>query len=154
MKRIHSSQLAFCFIILSAAICSCSTAKIASTDLNHIKTLSPDSGKALVYVVRPSIVGSAITFGVKCNDMPIGSTNGKRFIYTFLEPGTHIFTSKAENVSDLFLKVESGRTYFINQKPKWGTLFSRVQLEKLDEKTGRSYLSKCKLSGDCLAYKS
>lgn len=153
MKIIHSSKLAFCIIILSAAFCSCSTTKMVTEDLQTIKTISPDSGKALVYIVRPSVVGSAITFGVTCNDVHIGATNGKRFIYAFLDPGTHTFISKAENKSELFLKVEPGETYFINQKAKMGLLFARVGMEAVDEKTGRSLLSKCKLSGDCPAHK-
>lgn len=107
---------------------------------------------ALVYVVRPSGFGAAIRMRVTCDGISIGSTNGKRYIYSFVKPGKREFISKAENKDELVLMVEAGKTYFFEQKVQMGIVAARNQLERLDETDGRNKLAKCKLAGDCPAY--
>lgn len=152
MKINQISKVVFTITLLAFLISGCSTAKISDEDLMVVKNIKTDSSKALVYFVRPAFSGYAIKFHVTCDEKSIGSTNGKRFLFAYIEPGTHKFISKAENSAELFLKVEAGKTYFIEQKPKMGLLYTRNAIEVVDEVKGRKLLAKCKLSGDCPAY--
>jgi len=142
----------FMLALFSMIASSCSTAKIATSELDQIKKQNPPDGKALVYILRPSGTGAIIKFKVTCDDKPVGSTNGKRFIYTFVDPGTHKFVAKAENKEEIFLTVEAGKSYFLEQKAKMGFFIARTDWERLDEAVGRKKLQSCKLSGNCPAF--
>ncbi len=115
--------------------------------------MSPPTGKALAYIVRPAFVGTFVTMRATCDNQPIGSTHGKQFIYCFVSPGKHKFTSKAENKDELELIVEEGKTYFFEQVVQMGFFIARNKLVRLDELKGKEKLAKCKLSKDCPAYK-
>ncbi|MBI9038735.1 MAG: DUF2846 domain-containing protein [Bacteroidales bacterium] len=115
------------------------------------KQLKPSADKALVYVIRPSALGCAIGMKVSVNDTYIGTTGGKRYIYTFLDPGKYSITSKAENEAEILIEVQAGKTYYIEQIPKMGWLSARNQLEPLSETEGQNKISKCKLSTKCEA---
>src|SRR5213080_2324074 len=59
------------------------------------------SEKGLIYVVRPSNVGTAVRFNVFLDDQEanseMGYTRGNQYIYFYVTPGTHTINSKAEN---------------------------------------------------------
>jgi hypothetical protein len=141
------------FISISILL-SCSTAKISTVELDKVKMLQPPSDKALVYFVRPSSIGTAIKFGVSCDGKELGSTKGKRFIYAIVDTGMHTFVCTAENKSELILKTEAGKIYFIEQQVKMGIVAARTKLVRLDEVSGRKKLEVCKLSGSCPACSS
>lgn len=145
-------KIFFTVFVLSLGVSGCSTSKISSGGLQNLKDQSPPEDKALVYIVRPSIYGTAVKFNVFCNNNNIGSTTGRRFIYAFVDPGLHKFLVKAENKTELFLEVSPGKTYFLEQQPKTGLLRARCELVRVDESAGRKKLQVCKLSGNCLAY--
>ena len=107
------------------------------------KTFTPDQGKALVYILRPSAYAMAIKFKVSSDGIEIGATRGKRFVYTMLTPGKHTIVSKANNTAQLELTVEAGKTYFIKQTPTMG-ITAGNDLSVLDETTGREDLKSCK----------
>lgn len=146
------SIVALAGLLTMLAILGCSTAKVSSSDLEQIKSQMAPEGKALVYIIRPKSAAYLVTFKVSCDEKPIGSTGAKRFIYILLNPGLHKFVSNAENTSELFLEVESGKKYFLEQKLKMGLLTARNELVRLDEAAGMKKLKSCKLSGDCLAW--
>lgn len=154
MKKLLSPTAILLFCLAFVWFCSaCSTAKIAGPEEDQrLRTLTPQPDMALVYVVRPAGVGGAIRMPVTCDGTPIGSTNGKRYIYAFVKPGKREFISKAENKDELVLVIEAGKTYFFEQKVQMGFIMARNQLERLDETQGRKKLAKCKLAGDCPAY--
>ena len=113
---------------------------------SDIKFMNPPEGKSLVYIVRPSVIGFAINFTVTCDDITIGKTKGKNFLYAILNPGPHVFVSKGENSSELHLILEVGKTYFIEQKVRMGLLYARNKIQLINEKEGRNKLDKCNLS--------
>lgn len=155
MKTIKAFKV-FLFCSLSLLlISSCSSTKMAltATEIQSIKNLKPDQNMGLVYFVRPSNFGSKVKLGTTCDSISLGGVFSKRFIYAFIEPGMHKFVSKAENSSEIYLKIEGNKTYFFNQKAKMGTWYAKTELELVDEKTGREMLSNCQLSKDCVAYK-
>lgn len=110
-----------------------------------IKQMMAPNDNALVYIVRPAGMGRLIKFKVECNGIEIGYTKGKNFIYAILAPGVHKIVSHAENAAELIIKVEAGKTYFIEQNPKMGFGKARNSLNLLDEDIGRKKLAKCSL---------
>jgi len=117
---------------------------------NDAKNLAPIEGKAIVYIVRPSSMGTLVRIGVECDYEGLGSTKAKQYIYAILDPGAHIFTSHTENQATLNLTLEAGKIYFIQQKVKMGIVVARVGLEVMNESDGRKALNSCKLSSDIL----
>ena len=100
--------------------------------------------KALVYVVRPTFVGTVVKTYFFCDDEFIGINKGKSYFFFYVEPGSHVFWSKAENVDALELSVKAGETYFIKQGIQMGALKARIKLGILSESEGRQALEKCK----------
>lgn len=137
----------FVFLVSFMAGCSAVGKMPTAVDLK-IRDLSPPEGKALVYVLRPTSFGSIVKMEVTANGQYIGATGGKRYIYTILDPGKYIFSSKAENTSELHLVLEPGKTYYIEQKVKMGIIMARNELLRLDDIEGHRKLSQCSLSND------
>jgi len=100
--------------------------------------------KALIYVVRPAFVGTAVKSYFICGDDFKGINKGKSYFYFYIEPGKHVFWSKAENVDALELDVKAGQTYYIKQAVQVGALKTRIKLVVLSESEGKMALKKCK----------
>ncbi len=103
-----------------------------------------DTEKALVYVVRPATMGFAIKSFFLVDDEIMGINKGRSYFFTYVEPGSHVFWSKSENIDAMEFKVEAGKTYFIKQKVQMGGFRARTKLELLDEIDGQAALAKCK----------
>ena len=110
------------------------------------KNLSPIEGKAIVYIVRPTVFGFAVRQEITCDNYLIGSTKGKQYLYTVLSPGKHIFRAASENISKFELTLEAGKIYFLKQEVKMGLVVAGTALELLSEDDGRKFLSRCKLA--------
>ena len=111
---------------------------------SDIKFMKPPAGKALVYILRPSTFGFLLSFVVSCDKKKLGVTKGKTFLYTVLDPGTHLFESKSETIKELHLEVQAGKIYFIEQLMTLKIASRRLEL--IDAKSGRRKLKGCKLS--------
>lgn len=102
------------------------------------------SDKAMVYFVRPAVMGTAIIFWIFVDDKAVGVTRGKTYSYAHVEPGKHIIWSKGENVSAVKMDVEPGKTYYFKHEVKMGGLKARVDLVPLSRSEGQAYLAKLK----------
>ena len=107
----------------------------------------PEPGKALVYVVRPTSAGFAIKSWFFADDAVLGINRGSSYFFAQIEPGSHVFWSKSENVDALELKVEAGRTYYIQQHVRMGAFRARTKLEVLQDAEGAKALSQCHKHG-------
>jgi hypothetical protein len=99
--------------------------------------------KALIYIVRPTSAGTAIRMWAFADDSVLALTKGDTYAFAYLEPGDHLFWSRAENVSALTATVEAGKTYYLKQSVRMGGLKARVRLEIIDETEGQEMLAKC-----------
>lgn len=115
-------------------------------DITKTEDARITKGKALVYIIRPSFFGKIIKFRVYCGNEYIGYTTGKRYLYIYLEPGKYNIISKAENKSELQLDVEADKTYYVQQKVRFGFIISRNKLIQLNVTEGEIAKSKCRLS--------
>lgn len=142
----------FSGIILIVLLTGCSAVQKATVEADaQAKTLEVPAGKALLYIVRPNPLGLAIRFTVLCDSAYIGATGGLRFLYTYLDPGKHEITSKAENTAKLEIELTAGEVYYVEQIPRLGFLIARNKLRLLDEATGREKLGACTLSAENVA---
>ena len=104
---------------------------------------APSEGKALVVVVRPAKIGYAIKSFFFADATPLGINKGTSYFFAHVDPGTHVFWSKSENVDALELAVEAGKTYYIQQHVQMGGFRARTKLEVLPEEEGKALLEKC-----------
>ena len=98
--------------------------------------------KAIVYVVRPTSVGAAVKSFFFVDDEVVGINRGSSYFFTYVDPGKHVFWSKAENVSALEMEVEAGKTYYLWQKARMGGMKARVKLTEATEAEGQAALKK------------
>lgn len=109
----------------------------------------PEAGQAMIYVVRPSAVGTLIRFNVFLNDQEpkseVGYTRGGQHIYFAVPPGTHRVFSKAENWAEVQVTLKAGEVAFIQQDPSIGVIMARNTLLVLDETTGTYQVKKTSL---------
>ena len=115
-------------------------AEVASYRLPH----HPQSGMALVYVVRPSMLGTLVRFNVFLNDQEaaseVGYTRGNQYIYFSVPPGTHKIYSKAENWADVAVSVKAGDIVFVQQDPAIGLVLPRNSLSRIGDDEGKYHV--------------
>ena len=125
----------------------------ASTDKNQHPTPEAPSDKAMIYVMRPTMIGFKIDSKLAVDGQWMGVNRGKtvqiavvHHMRITLEPGEHFFCSESENQSYLALTVEAGKTYYLQQKVKAGIWKARTELVVMDETTGKKKLADVNLS--------
>ncbi len=110
---------------------------------------SPDKNSAVVYVVRPSMVGTIVRFNVfldnKEDSSEMGYNRGNEYIYFSVTPGEHRIFSKAENWDDIEFNAETGKAYFVKQTPGMGFIMARNSLSLLDENQGKYEVKNSKI---------
>lgn len=104
----------------------------------------PESGKAIVYVVRPSSLGGLIRFNVFVDDQEesseMGYTRSNQYIYFNLQPGEHKILSKAENWAETSVKADAGDIIYIQQVPSMGFLMARNTIFKMEDYQGKYHV--------------
>jgi uncharacterized protein DUF2846 len=118
----------------------------ARTDKKQHPAPDPPSDKAAVYVIRPTMMGNKVQSKLAVDGEWKGVNRGDNYFYFNLDPGEHYFCSKAENSSVLSLKVEAGKTYYLQQKIQMGFMKARNKLVALNDEEGKKGLAKCHLS--------
>ena len=107
-------------------------------------TAEPTEDAAVVYVVRPAMMGKAVKIWAFAGESPIGANKGKHYTFATVPPGKHVFWARAENVSALEMEVEAGKTYYLKQGVRMGGMKARVKLMVVDETEGEEAIKKCK----------
>jgi hypothetical protein len=118
----------------------------ASTDKKSHPLPTPPPDKALVYVVRPTMLGNKIQTKLAVDGKWVGINRGNNYFFVTVDPGEHYLCSTAENRSVLKLTVEPGKTYFVQQKIRMGFMKASNRLELIDEPEGKVALEKTHLS--------
>jgi hypothetical protein len=109
----------------------------------------PEAGKAIVYVVRPSSLGTVIRFNVfidnQESESEMGYTRGAQYIYFNLMPGDHQILSKAENWAETNVSAKAGDIIFIQQEPSMGIIMARNSIFKLQDYEGKYHVKNLEL---------
>jgi hypothetical protein len=85
------------------------------TDKTQHPTPEPPPDKALIYVLRPTMMGNKLQTKLSVDQRWVGVNRGNNYFFFTFDPGEHYFCSTAENRSVLALKVEAGKTYYLQQ---------------------------------------
>ncbi|GAV19978.1 hypothetical protein MMIC_P0939 [Mariprofundus micogutta] len=100
-----------------------------------------EQGKAIVYVVRPSSLGTLIRFNVFLDDeeasSEMGYTRGSQYIYFTVSPGPHTIKSKAENWAEIQINPADGELVFLQQNPEMGLIMARNSLFQVQNIEGK-----------------
>jgi len=118
----------------------------AKTDKTQHPVPTPSSGKAIVFVVRPTMMGNKIQSKLAVDGQWVGGNRGDNYFFVELTPGEHYFCSQAENRSVLAASVEADKTYYMQQKISMGFMKAHNTLVMLDEADGKKDLGKAHLS--------
>lgn len=138
---------AFLLVGISASTLAQSDVKKAGKYTIKYKTKKmgeATADKALVYILRPAFPGKAVKMWAFADEQFIGVTYGRQYTYALVEPGEHVFWSKAENVNALKLTVEAGKTYHLQQKVRMGGFKARVKLLEAERSEIPKFFKKCK----------
>ena len=104
---------------------------------------APTEDTALVYWVRPTVYGGGIKSWAFVDDQVVGTTKAAGYFFANVPAGTHIFWSKAENVSMINLEVLAGHTYYFEHDIRTGDIKAQVRQTVLTEQQGKNALAKC-----------
>jgi len=128
---------------------ACGTEKVdykQKTDKAQHPTPDPPADKAMIYVLRTSMLGYKIASKLAVDGKWMGVNRGKTYFYFTVDPGKRYFCSEAENQDYLSLDVEAGKTYFLKQRVEMGMWKARTDLVTVDEAKGREELKDVNLS--------
>lgn len=128
---------------------ACGTKKVnykAKTDKKQHPTPAAPADKALIYVLRPTIIGLKINSKLAVDGEWVGVNRGKTYFFFTVEPGERYFCSESENQDYLKLKVEAGKTYYLQQKVEMGLFKARTNLVVMEEAKGIEKLKDVHLS--------
>ena len=141
------SILVITFLTSCAGIVSLEQMRKETENFQLPKT--PDEKSAIVYVVRPSMVGTIVRFNVFLDDKEysseMGYNRGAQYIYFKVTPGQHRIFSKAENWDEIGIDAQAGRTYFIQQFSKMGIIMARNSLSQTTEDQGKYFVKESEL---------
>ncbi len=146
--KVSKQAISMLVVILIAALSGC--ASMPSPDAMKEATASfqlpklPESGKAMIYVVRPSDTGGLVRFNVFVDDQAaaseVGFTRGSQYIYFSVVPGNHKIFSKAENWADAEVSAKAGDVIYIKQDASMGFIMARNTISKIEDYEGKYHV--------------
>lgn len=141
-KTLFASAALACALLVTG--CASVPMAPASADATA-KTFKADSKKANVYIYRNESMGGAVKMPVLLDNVSIGDTASKTYIFRQVDPGTHVITSKTEKDATLSIDTKAGKNYFVWQEVKMGAFAARSALHLVDEAKGKAAVAECKL---------
>jgi len=113
------------------------------TDKDQHPVPAAPADQALIFVVRPTMMGNKVQSKLGVDGRWVGINRGDNYFFFTLAAGEHFLCSQSENHSVLVLKVEPGKTYYLQQKVKMGFAKARTKLVQLKKDEGEKALAKC-----------
>jgi hypothetical protein len=144
------ARLSKIFLALAAAATFAGCASLPSPEQMKSEVAAfklpqlPAQDKAIVYVVRPSPLGTLVRFNVFLDDQAatseMGFTRGSQYIYFNVTPGKHRLYSQAENAAEIEIDAKAGDIFFIQQEVAMGIIMARNNLLKLEDVPGKYHV--------------
>ncbi len=113
-------------------------------ETKEITLVEPEDGHALLYVIRTSKGGMAVTMWTFVDETFVGVTRGPGYTFAQVPPGRRMIWTKAENVAALDVDLEAGKTYYMKQVVLPGFGKARTRVEMLTEAEGIAAIKKAK----------
>lgn len=143
-RRLLFIAAAFCIAFLSGCANLPSADGMRAEVAKYQLPMTPEPGKAIVYIVRPSGLGGLIRFNVFVDDQEatseVGYTRSSQYIYFNLAPGEHKIMSKAENWAETSVNAQAGDIIFIQQDPTMGIIMARNNIFKVEDYVGKYHV--------------
>ncbi|PXV63568.1 hypothetical protein CLV62_11355 [Dysgonomonas alginatilytica] len=112
-------------VLLLACIAMVSTSATAS------KKVTPDSGKCLIYFIRPGASALAIKFKLYDNEVLVDKLGHSNYIAYECDPGEHIFVIKSENTDYLEANLDANKVYLVECSVQPGIVKARVAFDPI-----------------------
>lgn len=101
----------------------------ASTQMTEVtveqRVTAPAPGKALLYMIRPSMFGGAIQSTVYDGDQYIGTVSADTHVAYQADPGSHLFMVIGESADFMQAELVAGKTYSAVVAPRMGVWKAR-----------------------------
>lgn len=147
--------LELCLGCLSVMLLGCASLSSGPPAENEMKAQSinyqlpklAEDGKAIVYVVRPSIDCKPHTFTVFVDNLQpeseMGTTEGSQYIYFDISPGQHKIISKVnywDTFTEINVSAKAGDVIFLQQEPNMGFITLANRLFNIHDYHGKYYV--------------
>ncbi len=106
-------------------------------------------GQAEVVVVRPTVMGFAVSLGIEINGMDLGSIRSRGYVLHQVPPGQVEVVARPERDCRATFAVEADHRYNLEASPKPGWWFAHAQLELLDPEAGKTAVLDCEDQTRC-----
>jgi len=124
--------------------CGPASEKLAAhTDKSSHPEPQPIADKAVLVVLRPTMLGNKVQTKFAVDGKWVGVNRGNNYFIVTIDPGQRQLCSQAENKAKTSLNAEASKIYFVQQHVQMGFLKAENSLEILDEAKGRAALAKC-----------
>jgi hypothetical protein len=145
VKRLIAVFIAMASVFFAGCASMPSPEAMKAETANYQLPKSPAADKGMIYVIRPSSLGTLIRFNVFLGDQQdaseMGYTRGSQHIYFNVPPGEHKVFSKAENWAEVLVTVKAGEVAYIQQETNMGIIMARNNIFKVEDYQGK-YLVK------------
>lgn len=118
--------------LLTLASCA-SIPKASIEETDKAKQFQPIADKSVVYVYRNEMLGGAVRMDVVFDNIFLGDMRGESFMRVVAKPGNHIISSRAENTSQINVKTEKGKIYYVWLEAKMGLMYAGSALHQIDD---------------------
>ena len=132
----------FSVILFGLFLTSC----VTTTQYSKMTDLSSDEESAKIFVIRKSILATAIPMKIYQDGELVGRLGPKGYIAWEVEKEGPIFitSSSPENKDHFKIDVQKGKTYYLKQKAKPGYFVARSGLELMEPEKARKAINKLK----------
>jgi hypothetical protein len=135
----------FRFILLTLAVIATGCAsvnKAPATADAAAKAFKASDAISQVYVYRNETMGAAISMPVTVDGKLAGTTGPNSFFKFDLPAGEHKITSQGDG-SQLSVKTELGKLYFVWQEVKMGAFIAGSKLQVVADEVGKKGVLEC-----------
>ncbi len=116
----------------------------ATTQFVNLAQKPPKEGTATIYVLRPTILASAVKVGIYQDDKPIGKLGPKSYL-SWEVPGNGDaieIMSRTENRKRVTITPLAGEVYYLEQTFGLGFTIARSQLTPINATEGEEILAR------------
>lgn len=140
-----SNRTAIALVLAGIALGGCKNIAFQrAVDDTRAKRFSVATAKAAVYVVRPDSIRN-MPLPVALDDKFVARTGPCSYVLWEVDPGAHQILAYGENISQLTLRTEAGKAYFVRQDVTGGLWSPRTILVPMEDAAGRMAVSDCRL---------
>ena len=125
MKKLFLSVLMICFVF---TLIGCAPRYMVSKNpCIDVRGVVPSQGKAVLVIGRTTTFGGGVNIENYLDKKFIGTTKGRSFFVSSVEPGLHHVTARAENTETVLLNFEPDKTYYLLNAIRMGVIFARTK---------------------------